>query len=398
MHHELEDREVGRASVPRWGVVQRVKNAVIFHSARAALGILEHLPVAVTRWLGAVVGCLGYVLVAGERRKALESLAIAFPHVGDAARRRIARACFAGLGRAAGEVCCMARLDLCRYVEIPPGSRRVIDEALSLGRGLIWVTAHLGNWELLAAGLAARGYDVRPVATPSYDPRFTAMIDYWRRRIGVRTLWRGRDDLATGVGVHGGNPFLEKGVSPGPPSLKTSEIFSSEHRQLAPMNVQLGAEKKLSRSFEDGVRGRNFSGEKFLPRVRAASVVSEALRQGAIVGLLIDQDTRTPGAFVPFFNRPAWTPTGAASLARRTGAPTVTGFISRRAGGGHVIEVENVSIRSTLDHHADDVATTARLTEAIETAIRARPADWVWMHQRWRTTPDDAIRDETEER
>jgi KDO2-lipid IV(A) lauroyltransferase len=324
MHHELEDHEVGRASVPRWGVVQRVKNAVIFHSARAALGILGRLPVAVARWLGTVVGRLGYVLVAGERRKALESLAIAFPDAGDAAQRRIARACFTGLGQAAGEVCCMARLDLSRYVEIPPGSRRVIDEALTLGRGLIWVTAHLGNWELLAAGLAARGYDVRPVATPSYDSRFTAMIDYWRRRIGVRTLWRGRDDLA----VH----------------------------------------------------------------------VSEALRQGAIVGLLIDQDTRTPGAFVPFFGRPAWTPTGAASLARRTGAPTVTGFISRRAGGGHVIEVENVSIRSTLDHHADDVATTARLTEAIETAIRARPADWVWMHQRWRTTPDDAIRDETEER
>lgn len=316
MDHVMIDRDgdLGAARSPRWSVFQKAKNTIIYRAAWAGLWVVGRLPLVLAGWLGSRVGLLGFVLAARERRKALESLAVAYPDAAEATRRAIARSCFIGLGRAAGEVCCMHRIDLSQYVEISPRTRQVIDEALSLGMGLIWVTAHLGNWELLAAGLAARGYDVRPVATPSYDSRFTSMIDRWRRRRGVRTLWRGLDDVATGV--------------------------------------------------------------------------AEALGHGAIVGLLIDQDTRTQGAFVPFFGRPAWTPIGAAALARRSGAPTVAGFISRRAGGGHVIEVELVRMCSTPDSRADDVRNTAKLTEAIERAVREHPSDWVWMHQRWRTCPE----------
>jgi len=116
---------------------------------------------------------------------------------------------------------------------------------------------------------------------------------------------------------------------------------------------------------------------------RFVAAVREALGRGRIVALLIDQDTRGAGVFVPFFGRPARTPPGPAVLALRAGAPVLTVFIRRRPDGGHTIAFERIPVpargRDTV------VALTARLTAAIEVAIRTAPAEWVWWHRRWRT-------------
>lgn len=298
-----------------WRLGQRIKNSAIYGLAAAAMWLVGRLPLNLARALGAAAGWLGWVVAPFERRQAFTNLSTAFPELGGTERRRLARRCFLSLGERAAEICQLRRLDLPRYVTIEPAGRRLIDQALARGRGLLWVTAHLGNWELLAVGLTAHGYDVRPVATPSYDPRFTAMIDRWRRNHQVQTIWRGRDDF-------------------GP-------------------------------------------------------AVANALTSGAIVGLLIDQDTRVRGCFVPFFGRLAWTPSGAAALARQTKAPILTGFIRRRADGGHVIEVAVPEMTLTGMAERDDHRNTAVLTEAIEEAVRSTPSEWVWMHRRWRTRPPD---------
>jgi KDO2-lipid IV(A) lauroyltransferase len=119
------------------------------------------------------------------------------------------------------------------------------------------------------------------------------------------------------------------------------------------------------------------------------TAVRGALARGHIVALLIDQDSRGGGVFVPFFGRPAHTPPGAAILARRTRVPVVSVFIHRRPDGGHTIRFEALPIATGAD--APDVTTlTARFTATIEAAIRASPAEWVWWHERWRRQPSDA--------
>jgi Kdo2-lipid IVA lauroyltransferase/acyltransferase len=110
--------------------------------------------------------------------------------------------------------------------------------------------------------------------------------------------------------------------------------------------------------------------------------VREALRRNRVVAILIDQDTRGAGVFVPFFGRLARTPPGAALLALRSGAPVLTAFINRRPDGGHVIRLAPVDVGDD-----DAVALTARLTAAIEAQIRRAPAEWVWWHERWRSEP-----------
>jgi KDO2-lipid IV(A) lauroyltransferase len=135
---------------------------------------------------------------------------------------------------------------------------------------------------------------------------------------------------------------------------------------------------------------RSRFGTKTIPRGPAAGkqLVRMLARNGA-TGLLIDQDIPSiPGVFVPFFGRPAWTPSGAAMLAIRRRCPTVPGFIHRRPDGTHQTDFYPplpMPEGGSLEDRVEEL--TAAATAAIERQIRAHPEQWVWMHRRWRTQP-----------
>ncbi|HVT60793.1 MAG TPA: lysophospholipid acyltransferase family protein [Thermoanaerobaculia bacterium] len=106
------------------------------------------------------------------------------------------------------------------------------------------------------------------------------------------------------------------------------------------------------------------------------------LRGGGALGMLIDQDTRVDGVWVPFFGRPAFTPVGAAKFALRRRAAVIPTFIERDESGRHRIRV-----LPPLELPPDLQQATALLTLVIEEQVRRRPEQWVWMHRRWRRQP-----------
>ncbi len=109
-----------------------------------------------------------------------------------------------------------------------------------------------------------------------------------------------------------------------------------------------------------------------------------AMRKPGFVAFLIDQSIRAESAKVPFLGQPALTPIGPATLAIRTGACAVAGFIERLADGSHLIRfLEPVETK----REDDPIALTARMTREIEEQIRRVPEQWVWMHDRWRDRP-----------
>jgi len=122
----------------------------------------------------------------------------------------------------------------------------------------------------------------------------------------------------------------------------------------------------------------------------AAVRIARVLQKNEFVGLLMDQDTKVPSVFVPFFGRAANTPSGPASLAYRMKTDCITAFIHRRPEGGHLLEVGPPAPRpQTGNRKADIVAYTATLTRRIEEYVRRHPDEWVWMHRRWRRRPPD---------
>lgn len=81
--------------------------------------------------------------------------------------------------------------DLLDLVEFQDLER--LDRALSLGRGAIILSCHMGNWELTAAALALLGYPIRVVAADQRDPRVNQMLVNLRSSCGVVTIGKATD-------------------------------------------------------------------------------------------------------------------------------------------------------------------------------------------------------------
>lgn len=110
----------------------------------------------------------------------------------------------------------------------------------------------------------------------------------------------------------------------------------------------------------------------------------QSIRRGGMLAFVIDQNIRTESVKVPFFDQPALTPIGPARIAIRTEAVAVVATIERLSDGRHHVHFgEPIE----LQRGEDPIALTARITRDIEAQIRRVPAQWVWMHDRWRERP-----------
>jgi len=113
------------------------------------------------------------------------------------------------------------------------------------------------------------------------------------------------------------------------------------------------------------------------------------LREGNALGILVDQHAGDGGVWCPFFGRLASTTNLAALLSRRTGAPVVP-LTVETIGPAHWRIVCGEVLpggRQGLDpDHA-----TARLNQVLEQGIRRSPADWFWVHNRWKTPNPDFL-------
>jgi KDO2-lipid IV(A) lauroyltransferase len=187
--------------------------------------------------------------------------------------------------------------------------------ALDAGRGVVVVTGHCGNWELLNARVCVGGVPLTAAVRGLEDPRLDRVAGALRSRFGTEVASRG---------------------------------------------------------------------------ATAGRELMAALNRNRVIGLLIDQDIRDiPSVFVPFFGRPAWTPSGAAALAIRKRCATIPVFIHRRDDHTHHVVVHPPLAPPERGPLADKVTElTARSTAAIEQQIVSHPEQWVWMHRRWRTRPE----------
>ena len=116
--------------------------------------------------------------------------------------------------------------------------------------------------------------------------------------------------------------------------------------------------------------------------------ILEALKENRFLLALVDQDTGQDGVFVPFFGKPAWTQSGVARIARKTGAAIIPAFVVRGAGDQYELHMDReIEVPRTSNIEKDVLETVRRYTEAVESYVKAYPDQWMWMHQRWKTRP-----------
>ena len=141
------------------------------------------------------------------------------------------------------------------------------------------------------------------------------------------------------------------------------------------------------------VEARESRGMKNIARGKSYSKIMESLAKGECMIIMIDQDTKVKGVFVDFFGRQAYTPDGAARIALDTHAPVLLMYMQRIENYRHRFTVlPEIPLTETGDREFDLYENTRIYTQKIEEIIREIPTQWVWMHQRWQTTPEDVAR------
>lgn len=296
--------------------VRRTASRRLFDRASYLAFLAFRRAVNLLPWGGAYA--LGDLLALGwwcadarHRRLALANLRIAFPAWAEGKRRRTAFRAYRNL--------CWTLVETLRYEKLAQGDGRrraaianeeVFERARDAGKGVLAISAHLGNWEWLSAH-ALRFGTVHIVARAIHNPEMDREIRVRREAAGVRQIYPDRES----------------------------------------------------------------------PRA-----ILKALRAGEAVCFLVDQSAKgEEGVDVPFFGRPAPTHTGPALLALRTGATVISVFARRLPDRRIELRYgEPLALERTGDLDRDVKAATALFTRVVEDAIRERPDQWFWVHDRWR--------------
>ncbi|HRX27731.1 MAG TPA: lipid A biosynthesis acyltransferase, partial [Aminivibrio sp.] len=126
--------------------------------------MLRVLPYSWSISLGAGLGAL---LWAASKKKVdeAERRCVKALQVGVTEARRIVRGSYMNLGRSVAEFLSMDKVrgDLRDLVEFH--GEEHLREALARGKGVLFLSAHLGNWEIGAAAVAERGYPMNAIGT-----------------------------------------------------------------------------------------------------------------------------------------------------------------------------------------------------------------------------------------
>lgn len=149
------------------------------------------LPRSLALTVGLTVGRLGYLMPGKLQKTGMRNLEIAFPEMPEAERRQLLRGCYESLGRLLGEFSQLPRATpekLRQIIEYDEVGLAHLREAEKNKRGVIFLTGHLGVWELHSFGWSALEYPLSFLVRPLDNPRVEEMIEAVRTRFGNRAI------------------------------------------------------------------------------------------------------------------------------------------------------------------------------------------------------------------
>ena len=259
---------------------------------------------------GKLLGLLFYSLAVPHRRLVRRNLQFCYPEWSHKEIRELSRRIFMNLGTTLVE---MLQSSLMSPEEVLKALRvegeENFNKAFKSNRGIVIVSAHMGNWEV---GLHITNYYGKPMLG-----------------VAAKTRYGWADIL-------------------------------------------------LSRS-------RNRLGNTIIDKKGALPKITEGLRRGEVIGMLIDQSRRKHGVEVTFFGRKATASPAAALLALRCNSLVVPAFCVRRSDGQLTIQVKTpFELTKTGDLRSDIQSNTQRMIDIVEDMVRTYPDQWFWLLKPWK--------------
>lgn len=162
------------------------------------LKIMGALPRPLSRGFAIAIAQVVYLLHFRLRQVGLRNLEMAFPEKSLGERRRILRGVFTSLGRQLAELC-----------QFPGYTAENVDEvvvydglenfqnAYSRGKGVLFLTAHFGGWELSAFAHSLHGHWLHVVMRPMDNPYLDSLLQSYRTMHGNKVV--PKDDFVRGL-------------------------------------------------------------------------------------------------------------------------------------------------------------------------------------------------------
>jgi KDO2-lipid IV(A) lauroyltransferase len=126
-------------------------------------------------------------------------------------------------------------------------------------------------------------------------------------------------------------------------------------------------------------------GNAILYKKDSLADMTQILRSGGILAILIDMARRKDGVDVQFYGRKATATPAVAMLALRCRAAVLPTFSLREPDGRIGIHAEpEIEMRRTRNLRADLVTNTQRITDVVEGMVRRYPEQWFWLMRRWK--------------
>ena len=272
---------------------------------------IAQIPKAHLLFFGKILGKILYTLAARQRHIVNRNLRFSSVESSPLQIKREAKRIFRHFGITIIELLqmtCLSQQEIRSTVCIE--GKEILMEALARQKGVVIITAHLGNYEMAAQSIPCiLGLQMASVAKKMRNVRLNRLIHNLRTRFGNKVIYK-------------------KGALP---------------------------------------------------------EMTQTLRRGGIVTILMDISRRFDGVEVSFFGHRATATPAAALLGLRCKSPIIPAFSHRTAKGKLIVQFESpVEIQRTKDLRSDLQTNTQRITDRVELAIRNYPEQWNWMLKRWK--------------
>jgi len=271
---------------------------------------LAILPFKLSMKAGELFGLLLFYLWGSRRKIAIENIKKSEVRSQKSEVRSIARETFKNLGKSFVEI-------LKVYYGFGGKITDSVDiegienfnKAKSKGKGILFITGHCGNWELMAITISMKLSGVAVVARPINNPYINKFIEKVRQKYGNSVIYK------------------------------------------------QGALKTIIRT----------------------------LKNNGCVGILMDQAViPAEGYVLDFLGRGAWTTKMPALIAKKTSAAVLPVFL-HRINKGHKMKIyPEVELSKIVDMGSAVLEDTKNFSWFIENCIREHPAEWLWIHRRWK--------------
>jgi len=179
------------------------------------------LPLKLVYCIAVFLADLHYFVAFRDRRFVRANLKTIFPEKSDQELCQISRLVFRNFAKYLADFFRFEKLNL-EYIHknIKLENLHYFDQALAKGKGVVVLTAHLGNWELGGVVIAQLGYPFWAVALPHKIKKVNDFFDKQRNRKGVEVIAMGKavrsciTEIKNNhmVALVGDRDFSEKGI------------------------------------------------------------------------------------------------------------------------------------------------------------------------------------------